>query len=65
MVLAGHDEEQPASRVQSPRERILDVALDLFTEKGFDATFLREIPGQLGVTEAALHHPLPSRAGSG
>ena len=27
----------------STRERILNVALDLFTEKGFDGTSLREI----------------------
>ena len=36
------------------RERILDVALGLFIEKGFDGTSLREIAGKPGFTKAAL-----------
>ena len=43
------------------RERILDVALDLFVEKGFDQTSLREIAEQLGVTKAALYYHFPSK----
>jgi AcrR family transcriptional regulator len=38
------------------RERILDVALELFNEKGYDATSLREIAERLGVTKAALYY---------
>src|SRR5579871_4362760 len=38
------------------RERILDVALDLFNEQGYDKTSLREIAEQLGVTKAALYY---------
>jgi AcrR family transcriptional regulator len=45
----------------STRERILDVALDLFTEKGFDGTSLREIAEQLGVTKAALYYHFASK----
>src|SRR6516165_7755897 len=37
------------------RDRILDVALELFTEQGFDATRLRQIAERLGVTKAALY----------
>src|SRR5271154_6447463 len=38
------------------RERILDIALDLFTEHGYDKTSLREIADQLGFTKAALYY---------
>ena len=36
------------------RQRILDVALDLFNEHGYDKTSLREIADALGFTKAAL-----------
>jgi AcrR family transcriptional regulator len=38
------------------REAILDVALELFTEQGYDKTSLREIADRLGVTKAALYY---------
>jgi AcrR family transcriptional regulator len=40
----------------STRERILDVALDLFIEQGYDKTSLREIADRLGFTKAALYY---------
>jgi AcrR family transcriptional regulator len=43
------------------RERILDVALNLFIERGFDKTSLREIAEQLGVTKAALYYHFASK----
>ena len=43
------------------RERILDVALDLFTTKGFDKTSLREIADELGFTKAALYYHFASK----
>jgi AcrR family transcriptional regulator len=43
------------------RERILNVALDLFIDKGFDKTSLREIAEQLGVTKAALYYHFVSK----
>jgi AcrR family transcriptional regulator len=42
--------------VKSTRERILDVAMDLFIEKGYDKTSLREVAEQLGFTKAALYY---------
>jgi len=39
----------------STRERILDVALELFSSQGYDQTSLREIAERLGVTKAALY----------
>jgi AcrR family transcriptional regulator len=38
------------------RQRIQEVALDLFTDRGYEATSLREIAEQLGVTKAALYY---------
>jgi AcrR family transcriptional regulator len=40
----------------STRERILDVALELFNEQGYEKTSLREIAQRLGVTKAALYY---------
>src|ERR1700684_1788361 len=38
------------------RERILDIALELFTEQGYDKTSLRDIAERLGTTKAALYY---------
>jgi AcrR family transcriptional regulator len=48
----------PRPRTQGPqtRERILDVALELFTEQGYDKTSLRDISERLGITKAALYY---------
>jgi|SRR5580698_8497195 AcrR family transcriptional regulator len=46
---------------KSTRERILDVALDLFTEQGYEQTSLREIAEKLGVTKAALYYHFASK----
>src|SRR5919198_528000 len=42
------------------RERLLDVALDLFSEKGYAETSLREIAAELGVSKAALYYHFES-----
>jgi len=38
------------------RTRIQEIALELFTEQGYEATSLREIAERLGVTKAALYY---------
>src|SRR5689334_12768186 len=38
------------------RTRIQQVALELFTEQGYEGTSLREIAERLGVTKAALYY---------
>ncbi len=40
----------------STRERILDIALELFIEQGYDKTSLRDIAERLGTTKAALYY---------
>lgn len=38
------------------RDQILKVALDLFTEKGFEGTSIREISDALGMTKSSLYY---------
>ena len=60
MALAGVEIEVEGE-TKSTRERILDVAMDLFIEKGYDKTSLREIAEQLGFTKAALYYHFSSK----
>jgi AcrR family transcriptional regulator len=46
----------------STRERILDIALELFTERGYDKTSIRDIAERLGTTKAALYYHFKSKA---
>ena len=43
------------------RQEILDRALEVFSERGFEGTSLRAIGEAIGVTHAALLHYFPSR----
>jgi AcrR family transcriptional regulator len=43
------------------RARIQRVALELFAERGYDGTSLREIAERLGVTKAALYYHFKSK----
>jgi AcrR family transcriptional regulator len=45
-----------AGRRSDTRQRIQQVALDLFVEQGYDKTSLREIAERLEVTKAALYY---------
>jgi AcrR family transcriptional regulator len=43
------------------REKILDVALDLFTDQGFDGTSMREIAERLGITKPSIYYHFASK----
>ena len=43
------------------RERILQTALDLFIEQGYDKASLREVAERVGVTKAALYYHFASK----
>lgn len=43
------------------RQRILDIALDLFIRKGYAETSLREIAAELGFSKAALYYHFESK----
>jgi AcrR family transcriptional regulator len=40
----------------STRERIVEIAIDLFDRQGYGGTSLRHIAEQLGITKAAVYH---------
>jgi AcrR family transcriptional regulator len=52
---------EPGNEPQSTRERILDVALELFVEQGIDKTSLREIAERMGFSKAALYYHFASK----
>lgn len=45
----------------STRARILDVALDLFSRKGYEGTSIRDIAEELSLTKAAVYYHFPSK----
>ena len=45
----------------STRERILDIALELFSTQGYDKTSLREIAERLGFSKAAIYYHFASK----
>jgi AcrR family transcriptional regulator len=53
-VAAQHHRREPGE--PDTRQRIQQIALELFTENGYEATSLREIAERLGVTKAALYY---------
>jgi len=53
---------ETAAPEQTTRDRILDVALDLFVEKGYEKTSLREIAERMGFTKAALYYHFASKS---
>jgi AcrR family transcriptional regulator len=46
---------------QDTRTRILETALELFSEQGFDGTRLQQIADRLGFTKAALYYHFRSK----
>jgi AcrR family transcriptional regulator len=52
---------RPERRGDETRERILDVAVELFNEEGYERTSLRQIAERLGVTKAALYYHFKSK----
>jgi len=51
----------PGEEKANTRERILDIALELFTERGYDKTSLRQIAEQLGFSKAAIYYHFASK----
>jgi AcrR family transcriptional regulator len=57
----GGDSATDGAQPKGTRERILDIALDLFIDKGYDKTSLREIAEKLGFSKAALYYHFASK----
>jgi AcrR family transcriptional regulator len=51
----------PDSPATTTRDRILDVARELFTDQGYEGTSLRQIADRLGFTKAALYYHFQSK----
>jgi AcrR family transcriptional regulator len=49
-------------RAERTRERLLTAALELFAERGYDATTAGEIAARAGVTEMTFFRHFPSKA---
>jgi AcrR family transcriptional regulator len=49
-------------QAERTRQRILDVALDLFAERGYGTTSLQDIADVMGVTKAAVYHHFNAKA---
>lgn len=45
----------------STHDRILDVAMDLFTDQGFDGTSMREIAERLHITKPSIYYHFASK----
>ena len=43
------------------KERIFDVALDLFSKKGYDSVSLREIAEEVGIKKSSIYSHYPSK----
>lgn len=53
-MTAGQSEERV-----DPRTRVLDVAEQLFMQRGYNAIALRDIAGHLGIKQASLYYHFP------
>jgi AcrR family transcriptional regulator len=42
-------------------ESLLDVAVAVFNDRGYDAASMEELAGRLGVTKSAIYHHVPSK----
>lgn len=49
-------------QAERTRQRILDVALDLFADRGYGTTSLQDIADAMGVTKAAVYHHFNAKA---
>ena len=42
-------------------DSLLDVAVAVFNERGYEATSMDELAARLGVTKSAIYHHVPSK----
>jgi TetR/AcrR family transcriptional regulator, cholesterol catabolism regulator len=54
--------EQPSAAYLAKQAEIIDVAIDVFKERGFDQGNLGDVATSLGTGRASLYHYVPSKA---
>lgn len=52
-----------AERSKQTSQKLIDVAVDLFSRKGFKATSIREIATEMGMTTSNIYHHYGTKAG--
>lgn len=50
-----------AKEQRSTRDRILDVALELFSHQGYEGTSIRDIAERMSITKAAVYYHFPAK----
>ncbi len=43
-------------------DTLLDVAVTVFNERGYEGTSMEDLAGRLGITKSAIYHHVPSKA---
>lgn len=43
-------------------DSLLDVAVTVFNERGYEGTSMEDLAGRLGITKSAIYHHVPSKA---
>ncbi|MGZ7118643.1 MAG: TetR/AcrR family transcriptional regulator, partial [Methanobacterium sp.] len=46
---------------KSTKEKIFDVSIDLFSQRGFDAVSVREIAREVGIRESSIYNHYKSK----
>lgn len=52
---------RPRGRPGHDRDAVLRRAIDLFIDRGYDATSIGDLSAELGVTKSAIYHHFPSK----
>lgn len=50
-----------ATEPRGTRDRILEVALELFSRQGYEGTSIRDIADRMGMTKAAVYYHFPAK----
>ena len=59
--MADSPARRPRGRPGHDREAVLRTAIELFNERGYDATSVNDLATALGVTKSAVYHHFPSK----
>jgi AcrR family transcriptional regulator len=53
--------DEPAHRRRHDADSVLDVAVALFTERGYDGTSMGDVAAAAGLSKSSLYHHVPSK----